>query len=56
MELYFVLWADIKVGTLLLLGMHGQKVGTQSLSLRNSDGICNANHSVSYFVGPNRPS
>lgn len=36
-------------------GMHGLKVGTQSLSLRNSDGICNANHSASYCVGPNGP-
>lgn len=55
MELCFVLRADIKEDTLLLFGMHGQKVGIQSLSLRNSDGICNANHSVSYCVGPNGP-
>ncbi len=55
MELCFVLRAHIKEGAPLLFGMHGQKVGTQSLSLRNSDGICNANHSVSYCVGPNGP-
>lgn len=36
-------------------GMHRLEVGTQFLSPRNSDGICNANHSVSYCVGPNGP-
>lgn len=55
MELCFVLQADIKEDTLPFFGMHSQKVGTQSLSLRNSDGICNANRSVSYCVGPNGP-
>lgn len=55
MELCFVLRADIKEGTLLLFGMRGLKVGTQSLSPRNSDGICNASPSVSYCVGPNGP-
>lgn len=55
MELCFVLRADIKEGAPLLFGMHGQKVGTQSLPPRNSDGICNADHSVPYCVGPNGP-
>lgn len=35
--------------------MLGPEVGTQSLSARNSDGICNAKRSVSYCVGPNGP-
>lgn len=55
MELCFVLRVDIKESILLLFGMHGQKVGTQSLSPGNSDGICNTNHSISYCVRPNGP-
>lgn len=35
--------------------MLGPEVGTQSLSARNSDGICSAKRSVSYCVGPNGP-
>lgn len=31
----------------------GIKVGTQFLPLRNSDGSCNANHSISYYMQPN---